>query len=120
MRINYQNGKIYAIRSYQTDDVYYGYTTQPLSGKYLSRFKLHYKQWLDRDCKGHNSSFEILKYNDCYIELFENYPCDAIWELKMRLSKIIHDNDNAVNKKSYSLIDILGRDSSPETPDNEN
>jgi hypothetical protein len=51
----------------QTDDVYYGSTTQPLS-KRLSGHKAHYKQWQKQNYN-YVTSFEIIKYDDCYIEL---------------------------------------------------
>jgi hypothetical protein len=56
-KMNYQNGKIYTIRSYQTDDVYYGSTTQPLS-KRLSGHKAHYKQWQKQNYN-YVTSFEM-------------------------------------------------------------
>ena len=94
-KINYQNGKIYTIRSYQTDDVYYGSTTQPLS-KRLSTHKRLYKLWLN---KKHNyvTSFEIVKYDDCYIELYENCPCNSKSELEKREGEYIRNN-KCVNK----------------------
>jgi hypothetical protein len=96
-KMNYQNGKIYTIRSYQTDDVYYGSTTQPLS-KRLSRHKANYKQWQNN--KYHYvSSYEVIKYDDCYVELYELYPCNSKTELERREGQIIRENDDAVNQR---------------------
>ena len=94
-KMNYQNGKIYTIRSYQTDDVYYGSTTQPLS-KRLSMHKRHYKLWQDNK-KNYLTSFEIVKYNDCYIELVENYPCNSKAELEKFEGQCIRNNE-CINK----------------------
>jgi hypothetical protein len=110
-KMNYQNGKIYTIRSYQTDDVYYGSTTQPLS-KRLSGHKAHYKQWQKQNYN-YVTSFEIVKYDDCYIELYENYPCNSKPELEKREGQVIRENDDAINriiagrtKKEYCVDNV--------------
>jgi hypothetical protein len=96
-KMNYQNGKIYTIRSYQTDDVYYGSTTQPLS-KRLSKHKENYKRWQNN--KYHYvSSYEVIKYDDCYVELYELCPCNSKTELERREGQIIRENDDAVNQR---------------------
>jgi hypothetical protein len=92
----YQNGKIYAIRSFQTNDVYYGSTTKSLS-KRLIGHKAHYKLWQNNNYNN-VTSFEIIKYDDCFIELYELYPCNSKTELEKREGQIIRANDNAVNK----------------------
>jgi hypothetical protein len=110
-KMNYQNGKIYTIRSFQTDDVYYGSTTQPLS-KRLSKHKGDYKQWQNN--KHHYvTSYELIKFDDCYIELYELYPCNSKTELEKREGQVIRENKNAVNKviagrtkKEYYLENI--------------
>ena len=96
--MDYKNGKIYTIRSDSTDKYYIGSTTQPLS-KRLSKHKEHYKIYLNG--KYHNiTSFEIVKYDDCYIELLEAYPCKSKDELTKREGELIrlHKND-IVNKR---------------------
>jgi hypothetical protein len=95
-KMSYQNGKIYALRSYQTDNVYYGSTTQPLS-KRMGFHKAHYKQWQSGKFN-YMTSFEIVKFDDCYIELFENYPCNSKSELERREGEIIRADDNATNR----------------------
>jgi hypothetical protein len=96
-KMSYQNGKIYAIRSYQTDDVYYGSTTQSLS-KRLSKHKESYKYW--KNGKYHYvSSFEVIKLDDCYIELVEDYPCNSKSELERREGQIIRAHDDAINQR---------------------
>ena len=68
---NYQDGKIYSIRSNQTEKLYIGSTTQQL----YKRFSKH--KGLDNIC----SSKEIMKYEDAYIELIEEFPCNSKKEL---------------------------------------
>lgn len=90
----YENGKIYKICSHQTEKVYVGSTTRPLSER-LAQHKGHIKT---QYC----TSYEILKFNDAYIELIENWPCNNREELRQREGYYIR-NHNCVNKH------IIGR-----------
>lgn len=92
---NYKNGKIYCIRSYQTDKVYVGSTTQPLS-KRLYDHKRCYKRFLNGKY-GYTTSFEIVKYDDCYIELIIEISCDNVNQLRKYEGNYIR-NMNCVNK----------------------
>ena len=64
------NGKIYSIRSHQTDLIYIGSTTEKRLSARLSKHRANYKAYLKDNCR-YISSFEILKYIDAYIELIE-------------------------------------------------
>jgi hypothetical protein len=86
MPINFANGKIYCIRSHQTEQIYIGSTTQPL----YKRFHRH-KQ-MD------SSSKEILKYSDAFIELLEEFPCANKMQLNRREGELIRTTD-CVNKR---------------------
>ena len=58
--MDYKNGKIYTIRSHQTDEIYIGSTTQTLT-KRLSKHKTDYKYW--KNGKQHYiSSFELIRH----------------------------------------------------------
>jgi len=83
--MDYKNGKIYAIRSHQTEQIYIGSTTQPLT-KRLNAHK----------AKNCNSKL-ILQYADAYIELIENFPCNSREELNKKEGEHIRAN-NCVNK----------------------
>jgi len=78
-------GRIYIIRSKQTDKVYIGSTVQSLN----KRFRLHKIQ----DC----TSQEILKYSDAEIILLECYECENKEQLKNREGEYIRQY-NCVNK----------------------
>ena len=94
--MDYKNGKIYTIRSYQTDDIYIGSTTQILT-KRLSYHTKNYKCW--KNGKYHYvSSFELIKYGDAYIELLELCSCDSKMELGRREGELIRSMD-CVNKR---------------------
>ena len=97
MPINYQNSKIYTIRSHQTDKIYIGSTVNELR-KRLHQHKNLYKGFLKNPKKYHfYSSFEIIKFDDCFIELYEKYPCSDKMELHKREAEIIRSLD-CVNK----------------------
>lgn len=93
----YHNGKIYTIRSYQTDKFYIGSTCSPLHKRFYGH-KNDYAQFQNQ--KYHYiTSFEIIKYDDCYIELLELFKCDYKIELRKREGEWIRANKiNVVNK----------------------
>ena len=66
---NYQNGKVYAIRSHSTDKIYIGSTTQKL----FKRLSSHVADYKRNHCV---SSREIIGLGDYYIELLCDYPCE--------------------------------------------
>ena len=82
---NFQDGKIYSIRSHQTKKIYIGSTTQSLS----QRFSNHKFM----TC----SSREIMQFADAYIELIEMFPCANKIQLQGREGEIIRTRD-CVNK----------------------
>ena len=91
---NYQNGKIYAIRSHQTDNIYIGSTCSPL----YKRFYDHKANYKSKKNKINYSSFKIVKYDDAYIELLEEYPCNSKEELNKKEGEYIRSMD-CVNKE---------------------
>jgi len=93
---NYKNGKIYSIRSYQTDDIYIGSTTQDLCVR-MAEHRRHYKQFLKTNTK-YMASFEIIKRGDAYIELIQAIPCNNVLELRKYEGNYIR-NMNCVNKQ---------------------
>lgn len=92
----YAKGQIYTIRSHQTDDVYIGSTCSPLH-KRLSEHRGNFKQWKEGKDVRYVTSFEIVKYDDAYVELLEDFPCDNKKELNRREGQLIRQNA-CVNK----------------------
>ena len=76
---NFQNGKIYSIRSHQTKKIYIGSTTQSTSQRFSNHKEL--------TC----SSREIMQFADAYIELIEMFPCANKFELHRREGEIIRE-----------------------------
>ena len=93
---NYDNGKIYAIRSHLTDEIYIGSTTQPLH----KRFHQH------KTPSNKSTSVKIIAFGDAYIELIENYPCADKNELHRREGEIMRNNLSCVNRKIEGRTDL--------------
>ena len=93
--MGYENGKIYTIRSHQTDDIYIGSTTQPLY-KRIHQHKINFKRWENKKYN-YVTSYELIKYDDAYIELLELCPCDSKMELHKREGELQREMD-CVNK----------------------
>ena len=93
--MEYQQGKIYALKSQQTDKIYIGSTKCDLS--YRKRKHIdHYNSYL-RGNTHYMSSFELCKYDDVYIELIEEYPCENKRQLEKREGEIQREL-NCVNR----------------------
>ena len=85
----YLNGKIYTIRSYQTDKYYIGSTIQSLH-KRLHGHRTDFKNKPET----YRSSFEIVKFDDNYIELLEEFPCENKMQLEKREGELIRKYKN--------------------------
>jgi len=110
--VNYNNGKIYSIRSHKTDLIYIGSTVQTLHVR-LSQHKSKYKKFIKSLSKKYCTSYEIFKLdNNPYIELICNYACDSLDELNKKEGEIIKKN-KCINKQ------IAGRDRKQYYKDNE-
>lgn len=68
---DYNDAKIYKITSSQTNEIYIGSTCQTLN----KRFSKHFSE-------NDSTSKKITQYEDCKIELIENFPCKNDNELK--------------------------------------
>ena len=91
--VNYINGKVYAIRSYETDRYYIGATCSLLHKRFFQ-----HKNAKNSDKANYCTSHEILKYDDCYIELIEDFPCENKNQLQKREGELIRENkENCVN-----------------------
>ena len=93
---NYQNGKIYSIRSYQTDKIYIGSTVNTLSRR-MTGHRGHYKGYKNKKHNTFLTSFDILEFDDAYIELLENCSCNSKEELLKREGELIRNID-CINK----------------------
>jgi hypothetical protein len=94
--VNYQNGKIYKLVSFQTDKIYIGSTCEKLSVR-KAKHKASYKMYLDGKAS-YLTSFELLKLGDVDIVLLENCPCENKEELHKKERFYIDTVNNCVNK----------------------
>ena len=93
--MDYQAGKIYALKSAQTDKIYIGSTIFDLSYRKRKHIN-HYNSYMRGNSK-YISSFDLCKYDDMYIELIEEYPCENKRQLEKREGVIQREMD-CVNK----------------------
>jgi hypothetical protein len=90
---SFKRGKIYTIRSHKTPLIYVGSTTQKHLSNRLSGHKTQYKRY-KKDKAGFCASFDILEIDEnCYIELYEEYPCDSKEQLDKREGQVIRELD---------------------------
>ena len=89
-----KTGRIYVLKSNQTEKIYVGSTTKKLNVRFMNH-KGHYKRYL-KDNKNYISSFELIKYDDCYIELIKEVYCGKK-QLRELENEEINKNSNCVN-----------------------
>ena len=65
-----KDSKIYTIRSHQTEKYYIGSTYQPLYKRFYEHKNNFRNFWIT---KKYGSSYEILQYEDAYIEILEEH-----------------------------------------------
>lgn len=94
--MDYQNGKIYTLRSKETDLYYIGSTTQPLSKRMTEHRAVFKREGLGSK----KTACKIMKYADAYIELLELFPCANKEELNKREGELQREfRTNIVNYK---------------------
>jgi hypothetical protein len=89
-------GSIYSIRSHKTTDVYIGSTSQQLC-KRMTDHRKSYKHYLKTN-NNYYYAFDILKYDDAYIELIEEIEYENKQELTAKEGHYIR-NMMCINKR---------------------
>ena len=93
----FERGKIYTIRSHKTPLIYVGSTTDKYLSNRMANHRYSYKLYKNGKYN-YVASFDILELDrDCYIELYEYYPCESQLELRRREGEVIRLLD-CVNK----------------------
>jgi hypothetical protein len=93
--VDYSNGKIYKLVTFQSDEIYYGSTCSPLS-KRLAGHRRDYKRW-NAGKRSYITSFKVVQYDDTEIVLVENINCASKEQLYAAERKHI-DSNTCVNK----------------------
>ena len=88
--------KIYRICSSYTEKVYYGSTTTDLKNR-LQIHQKHYEKYLIGKFPNYISSFELMKYDDAYIQLLEVFYCENKNQLAYREAQWILADPNRCN-----------------------
>ena len=97
MDIKRFNGKIYSIRSYQTDLIYIGSTIEKKLSARFGKHRAAYKSFIENKYH-YMTAFEILIFNDAYIELIEEVEKKTKNELQQLEGEYIRQN-KCVNKR---------------------
>ena len=95
-------GKIYILKSPQTDKIYIGSTTRTLNDRLIDH-RSQYNKFMNNKLKHKSSSIELMKYDDIYIELIKEIQCTKKELLKVE-GEEIRRNNKAVNIISYDKI----------------
>lgn len=91
MDAKYQRGKIYTIRSNKTDLVYVGSTSQKYLSDRMSTHRYDFEGY-KKGGRKYLTVFDIFEVDkDCYIELYEYYPCNSKLELDKREGEVIRE-----------------------------
>lgn len=96
--VNYQNGKIYTLKSPNCDKYYIGSTTQLLckrKQKHISEAKINNKDTV-------TTSKIIIDAGDCFIQLLELFPCNTKEELLKREGELIRQYKNELVNKTVN------------------
>ena len=102
-------GSVYAIRSHQTKDIYIGSTKETLSRR-MAGHRRQYKSYINGN-PDYITSFEVIQYEDAYIELIELIEYNDKSELIAReghyirtmdcVNKVIPDRTKKEGNKDY-------------------
>jgi hypothetical protein len=102
---DYSLGKIYKIIGKDSegkdgDECYIGSTCQLHLSNRMSKHRSDYKGWLlgTRDFVSSYHLFKKYGLDNCYIELFESFPCRSREELNKKEGDIIRQHPNNINK----------------------
>jgi predicted GIY-YIG superfamily endonuclease len=89
--------RIYKISSPSTAFVYYGSTIKSLNERF-SKHRSDYKRYLDGKIN-YITNFEIVKFNDCNIQLISECFYDTKKDLVRAEGIVIGENNDAINKR---------------------
>ncbi len=90
------SGKIYALKSSQTKDIYIGSTTRNLKTRFIEH-KSKYKKYREGTFF-YTASCDLIKYDDCKIELIKEFE-GTLKQLHILEGQEIENNENCINRK---------------------
>ena len=95
---NYQQAKLYVIRSPSMNEVYIGTTCEPTLARRMAGHRTNSRRW-KKGKTTYTSSCKLLALGDAYIELIEAYPCNSKDELHRREGELIRTMPDCVNNR---------------------
>lgn len=103
----YINGKIYMLRSKNNEKVYIGSTCKELDER-LKQHKALYNSYTNNQNGHYTTAFELIKEDDCYIQLIKNYPCTDRKELHQEEGKLQQVSTKCINNNiAGGLIPLI-------------
>ncbi len=97
----HHNAFIYCLKSSQTNDIYIGSSVSSLKKRFVQH-KSSYKKYI-RDGLHFMTSFKIMKYSDCTIELICNCKNITLHNLKKIEGVLIQKTANCINRNIAGL-----------------
>jgi len=97
----YHTSKIYRISSPQCDKFYIGSTTRTIKAR-LSGHKAKYKRYIEKGNERYLTSFEIVKFDDCIIELIKDVKCENRKELEKVEGECIKEHHDRILNKNIA------------------
>jgi hypothetical protein len=94
----YHTSKIYKISSPQSEKFYIGSTIQTLEAR-LRCHKSAYKRYIEKKLGYCLTSFNVVKFDDCIIELIKDVKCENKKELEMIEEAYIKEYHNRILNK---------------------
>jgi hypothetical protein len=92
-------GYVYSIRSFKTDKIYIGSTTELSLSKRMSRIRSEYKIYAKAGLEKNHPAYEILQHPDAYIEVIQRCEAGNWYGLKKCEHEVIRSTD-CLNKQN--------------------
>ena len=96
----YEFGKVYMITNGENNLIYIGSTYRPLSYRF-SIHKYNFKKYTNNNTGCYMSAYDVLRYQNCEIELIENVNCNSRKDLQNREKHYIQLYGNRCVNKHY-------------------
>lgn len=99
---DYSQAKIYKLKSASTPNIYVGSTCKTIDERF-NKHKKNYRYYLknkdDPNAKwtAFIRSYDVLKYDDCTVELIEEFPCQSKRQLIAREAHYIRTLPHVIN-----------------------
>lgn len=102
--VNYQNGKVFLLKSKNFDKVYIGSTCEKYLSQVLARMTHVFNEYKKNPTEdNYKDYFDIINKGDCLICLISNFSCSNKSELENECNRYINLNPNCINNPKIKL-----------------